>query len=246
MLFRGRKFFWGMACLQAVLASIGHAEIILHGTRVIYPSDAREVSLQLSNNGTTPSLVQSWIDDGNSKSTPDESNVPFIITPPISRVEPTKGQTLRITALPSASQLNQNKENIFWLNVLDIPPKPEGKKQVNNEPLPNNFLQLAIRSRIKFFYRPVNLKENIDTFSEKIQWVKNGEILLIKNPTPFYITMSSIFQEVNHQKIDLLKQGLMLSPFSEDQIKLKNSNITNMSFVYINDYGGRIEQTIKF
>ncbi|HAB70385.1 MAG TPA: pilus assembly protein, partial [Acinetobacter nosocomialis] len=33
MLFRGRKFFWGMACLQAVLASIGHAEIILHGTR---------------------------------------------------------------------------------------------------------------------------------------------------------------------------------------------------------------------
>jgi len=246
MLFRGRKFFWGMACLQAVLASIGHAEIILHGTRVIYPSDAREVSLQLSNNGTTPSLVQAWIDDGNSKSTPDESNVPFIITPPISRVEPTKGQTLRITALPSASQLNQNKENIFWLNVLDIPPKPEGKKQVNNEPLPNNFLQLAIRSRIKFFYRPANLKENSDTFSEKIQWVKNGETLLIKNPTPFYITMSSIFQEVNHQKIDLLKQGLMLSPFSEDQIKLKNSNITNMSFVYINDYGGRIEQTIKF
>lgn len=246
MLFRGRKFFWGMACLQAVLASIGHAEIILHGTRIIYPSDAREVSLQLSNNGTTPSLVQAWIDDGNSKSTPDESNVPFIITPPISRVEPTKGQTLRITALPSASQLNQNKESIFWLNVLDIPPKPEGKKQVNNEPLPNNFLQLAIRSRIKFFYRPANLKENIDTFSEKIQWVKNGETLLIKNPTPFYITMSSIFQEVNHQKIDLLKQGLMLSPFSEDHIKLKNSNITNMSFVYINDYGGRIEQTIKF
>ncbi|HGX3399658.1 fimbria/pilus periplasmic chaperone [Acinetobacter nosocomialis] len=246
MLFRGRKFFWGMACLQAVLASIGHAEIILHGTRIIYPSDAREVSLQLSNNGTTPSLVQAWIDDGNSKSTPDESKVPFIITPPISRVEPTKGQTLRITALPSASQLDQNKESIFWLNVLDIPPKPEGKKQVNNEPLPNNFLQLAIRSRIKFFYRPVNLKENIDTFSEKIQWVKNGEILLIKNPTPFYITISSIFQEVNHQKIDLLKQGLMLSPFSEDQIKLKNSNITNMSFVYINDYGGRIEQTIKF
>ncbi len=156
-----------MACLQAVLASIGHAEIILHGTRIIYPSDAREVSLQLSNNGTTPSLVQAWIDDGNSKSTPDESKVPFIITPPISRVEPTKGQTLRITALPSASQLDQNKESIFWLNVLDIPPKPEGKKQVNNEPLPNNFLQLAIRSRIKFFYRPVNLKENIDTLSEK-------------------------------------------------------------------------------
>ncbi|HAV4758803.1 TPA: fimbria/pilus periplasmic chaperone, partial [Acinetobacter baumannii] len=111
MLFRGRKFFWGMACLQALIATTGHAEIVLHGTRVIYPSDAREVNLQLSNNGTAPSLVQAWIDDGNAKSTPDEANVPFIITPPISRVEPSKGQTLRITALPNASQLNQNKES---------------------------------------------------------------------------------------------------------------------------------------
>lgn len=245
MPFCGRQFCWGMAFLHVAIATTAHAEIVLHGTRVIYPSDAREVSLQLSNNGTAPSLVQAWIDDGNAKSTPDESNVPFIITPPISRVEPTKGQTLRITALPNASQLNQNKESVFWLNVLDIPPRPEGKKQENNEVLPNNFLQLAIRSRIKFFYRPVNLKETIDISSEKIQWTKNEETLHIKNPTPFHITISSIFQEVNGKKIDLLKQGLMLSPFSEDQIKLKNSNINNMSFIYINDYGGRIEQKIK-
>ncbi|EOI8281449.1 molecular chaperone, partial [Acinetobacter baumannii] len=25
MLFRGRKFFWGMACLQALIATTGHA-----------------------------------------------------------------------------------------------------------------------------------------------------------------------------------------------------------------------------
>ena len=103
MLFRGRKFFWGLVCLQAILITTGHAEIVLHGTRVIYPSNAREITLQLSNNGTAPSLVQAWIDDGNAKSTPDETNVPFIITPPISRVEVTKGQTLRITALPTTS-----------------------------------------------------------------------------------------------------------------------------------------------
>ncbi|CAA0165766.1 PapD, partial [Acinetobacter baumannii] len=24
MLFRGRKFFWGMACLQALIATTGH------------------------------------------------------------------------------------------------------------------------------------------------------------------------------------------------------------------------------
>ena len=44
------------------------------------------------------------------KSTPDQSKVPFMIAPPISRVEATKSQTLRITALPNASQLNQKQE----------------------------------------------------------------------------------------------------------------------------------------
>jgi P pilus assembly chaperone PapD len=37
-----------------MLATATHAEIVIHGTRVIYPSDAREVTLQLSNNGSKP------------------------------------------------------------------------------------------------------------------------------------------------------------------------------------------------
>ncbi|MFV5360369.1 fimbria/pilus periplasmic chaperone [Acinetobacter oleivorans] len=247
MLFRGRKFFWGLVCLQVALTTTGHTEIVLHGTRVVYPSNAREITLQLSNNGTAPSLVQAWIDDGNAKSTPDEANVPFIITPPISRVEATKGQTLRITALPNSSQLSQQQESIFWLNVLDIPPKPEGKTQQDQStPISNNFLQLAVRSRIKFFYRPIDLKENIEQLSEKVQWKINDQYLVVKNPTPFFLTVTSIFQGTEGHKADLLQQGLMVAPFSEDKIKLKNKNVADMSFVYINDYGGRVEHPIKF
>ncbi len=248
MLFRGRKFFWGLVCLQAVLTTTGYAEIVLHGTRVIYPSNAREITLQLSNNGTAPSLVQAWIDDGNAKSTPDEANVPFIITPPISRVEATKGQTLRITALSTSSQLSQQQESIFWLNVLDIPPKPEGKTQQKDQvtSTSNNFLQLAVRSRIKFFYRPTDLKENVDQLSDKVEWKINGQYIAIKNPTPFFLTITSIFQTSEGHKTDLLQQGLMIAPFSEDKIKLKNKNLADMSFVYINDYGGRVEHLIKF
>ena len=95
------KFLLGLAMSSIFVANLTHAEIILHGTRVIYPSDAREVTLQVSNNGSKPSLVQAWIDDGDPKSTPDQSKVPFMITPPISRVDPTKSQSLRISALPN-------------------------------------------------------------------------------------------------------------------------------------------------
>ena len=68
---------------------------------------------------------------------------------------------------------------------------------------------------------------------------------LLKTLLPLHYNKLN-FSRNKSSKTDLLKQGLMLSPFSEDQIKLKNSNITNMSFVYINDYGGRIEQVIRF
>ena len=192
--------------------------------------------------------MQAWLDDGNAKSTPDEANVPFIITPPISRVEATKGQTLRITALPTSSQLSQQQESIFWLNVLDIPPKPEEKTQQKNQATStsNNFLQLAVRSRIKFFYRPTGLKENVDQLSDKVEWKINDQYIAIKNPTPFFLTITSIFQTSEGHKTDLLQQGLMIAPFSEDKIKLKNKNLADMSFVYINDYGGRVEHLIKF
>ncbi|MEG1398877.1 MAG: fimbria/pilus periplasmic chaperone [Acinetobacter sp.] len=236
------KFLLGLAMSSIFVANLTHAEIILHGTRVIYPSDAREVTLQVSNNGSKPSLVQAWIDDGDPKSTPDQSKVPFMITPPISRVDPTKSQSLRISALPNAAQLDQKKETVYWLNVLDIPPKPTANSK---DAIPDNFLQLAIRSRIKFFYRPASLKDDANLAVEKLQWIKNGQTLMVKNPTPFHITMTAVYQHDGTQPVDLLPKGLMLSPFSEDKIQLKTANTEKLSFININDYGGRIEHQIK-
>ncbi len=219
-----------------------HAEIIIHGTRAIYPSDAREITLQVSNNGSKPELVQAWIDEGDAKSTPDQSKAPFMITPPISRVDAQKGQTLRITALPKTSELSQTQETLYWLNILDIPPKPTVKNQGD---VPENFLQLAIRSRIKFFYRPSGLKQDITTAPEKIQWVRQGTQLRLKNPTPYHITITSLVQDQAGKRIDLLSEGLMLKPFSEENLTLKFANTSNMIFTTINDYGGRTEHSVK-
>ena len=192
--------------LLAFLIPFGaaNAEIIIHGTRVIYPSDAREITLQVSNNGNNPALVQAWIDEGDAKSTPDQSKAPFMITPPISRVEAKKGQSLRITSLPNANELSKTQETLFWLNILDIPPKPSAKDQ---NVVPDNFLQLAIRSRIKFFYRPAGLKEDVALAPEKLQWSNNGTQLTVKNPTPFHITLTSIMQDQSGKRVDLISQG---------------------------------------
>lgn len=226
------------SCLWVITCFITtniHAEMILHGTRVIYPSDSKEVSLQITNDGNRPALVQAWLDDGDANSTPDQVSLPFMMTPPVSRVEPNKGQTLRITALPNSAELNQSRESLYWLNVLDIPPKAAGTNA------PENFLQLAIRSRIKFIYRPSSLKQDINKAPEQLQWNKLGQQIVIKNPTPFYITITSAFETTNTKKTDLMPKGLMLEPFSEQKISSPNTQIDKIEFITINDYGGRTE-----
>lgn len=239
---RNRAFFQKGLLAFLLPFSCANAEIIIHGTRVIYPSDTREITLQVSNNGNKPALVQAWIDEGDAKTTPDQSKAPFMITPPIARVEGNKGQALRITALPNANELSQTQETLYWLNILDIPPRPTAKMQTD---APDNFLQLAIRSRIKFFYRPDTIKENVNVAPEKLQWRVNGSQLHVKNPTAFYITIPSIFQENAAKPVDILPEGLMLKPFSEETVSLKTAHSTKMTFVTINDYGGRVERDIK-
>lgn len=229
-----------IACLGAA-STLAQAEIILHGTRVVYPSDAREVTMQVSNNGEKPSLVQAWIDTGDAKSTPDKSTAPFMISPPIFRVEPDSSQALRIAALPATQALSQTQETVFWLNVLDIPPKVVSTA---SETAPDNFMQLAISSRIKLFYRPASLKDDANEAPGKLQWSLSGQNLRVKNPTPFHVSMTAVYQLNGQQKTDLLPQGLMLAPLEEKSIALDGAASSQFSFIAINDYGGRVEQKV--
>jgi P pilus assembly chaperone PapD len=50
-----------------------------------------------------------------------------IITPPISRVDAKSGQTLRIK-LGSSAGLAKDKETLWWLNLLEIPPVEASQK----------------------------------------------------------------------------------------------------------------------
>ena len=237
-------------CRTALLAlmlpfTAANADVVIHGTRVIYPSDAREITVKVTNEGTSPALVQAWIDEGDAKITPDQSKSPFVITPPITRVEPGKGQSLRVSALPGVNSLSKTQESLFWLNVLDIPPKPTKKDADSGS---DNFLQLAIRSRLKFFYRPAGLKGDSLSAPKQLQWSVQGNTLTIKNPTPYHVTITSIVQKpvgAATDKVEVLTDGMMLAPFSEQKINVKNPNLKGMTFTTINDYGGRVQQTVE-
>lgn len=174
--------------ISLTIMTAAKAGLVIGGTRVIYDVDQKDVSVHFDNRGETPSLAQVWIDDGNRDTPIDKLNVPFILTPAMSRVDPSKGQTIRIMYTGSDTAIKAEK--LYWLNVLDIPGMAKKDR-------PDNYLQLAIRSRIKIFLRPAGLssKDMIDSVQKlKWQWNNAGGAskLQVTNASPYYITLTAI------------------------------------------------------
>jgi chaperone protein EcpD len=216
------------------------ANIIIHGTRVIYPSNEKEVTLRLENKGDKSSLVQVWIDKGDSSAKVNKIIAPFIILPPVSRIEPSQGQTLRISY--TGNNLPQDRESIYWLNVLDIPSKAE--KQIGNS------IEMAFRSRIKLFYRPSGL--NVSSYDEKIRkltWKVNpcgkNSCIAINNSTPLFVTISKL-EAMSGNKVLASQQGSMIPPFSSESYPLNYNPGNGPLFIeYINDYGSSARIQVK-
>ncbi len=91
---------------------------------------------------------------------------------------------------------------------------PAGGGQPENEG--QNVLQLAIRSRFKFIYRPAGLG-NRDAAPEKLALSASGSSLSISNPTPFYLTVSRISRDSGKA---LNSKTVMLAPQSSQTVSL--------------------------
>ena len=160
-----------LALLISSMVLPAHAGIVIYGTRIIYPAEHKEVMVQLMNQGNRSSLMQAWIDDGDTSLPPEKIQVPFMLTPPVAKIGANSGQQVKIKIMPN--KLPTNKESIFYLNVLDIPPnspEQEGK----------NALKFAMQNRIKLFYRPAGIAHWVTISDVKANNVKvNYETIMI-------------------------------------------------------------------
>jgi chaperone protein EcpD len=213
------------------------ANVLIGGTRVVFPAKDGEVTVRLTNDNDHPVLVESWIDRGDMHSTPESVDVPFLITPPLFRMEAKKEQSLRIVY--THEQLPADRESLFWLNVLEVPPKPTGPQAEGQ-----NLLQLALRSRLKFFYRPANLQGDPLKAPGELTWKVvadgNGYALEAHNPTPYFVTISELSLAVGGK--NATAEIGMVSPMSDLRLTLhdvtqKPAAGSAVSFTIINDFG---------
>lgn len=218
--------------LLSSLTFTAQAGVVIYGTRVIYPADKKEVIVQLMNQGKQSSLVQAWIDDGDVTLAPENLQVPFMITPPVSRLAGDSGQQLKIKKIPN--NLPEDKESLFFLNVLDIPPN-------NPENSGKNVLKFAMQNRIKLFWRPKGVAAvNKDSFRHLLM-EKHGNEIAIKNNTANWITVS----DVKLRNVKINQQSVMLPPLSGKNITLKNSNAMHYELTIIDDHGNYISDKVN-
>ncbi|EXF95617.1 molecular chaperone EcpD [Pseudomonas fluorescens HK44] len=214
-----------------------NANVVISGTRVVYPAKEREVTIKLDNAGKEPALVQVWVDCGNPKSLPDTADAPFLLTPPIVRIAAGGAQTLRMTYTHDA--LPQDVESVFWLNVLDVPPLPKAAE--------SNFVQLAYRSRIKVFYRPVNLRGFPEDAPAAVTWTwvrtDQGIALRGHNPTSFNVSYNKTTLTLAGKSYS--SKGGMIGPGASEDFILDGLDSTpakaaSVRYEWINDYGAAV------
>ena len=217
-------------------ACLANASVVLERTRLIFSADKNILALQVFNQSEQSTLIQSWIDEGDITSTPETTTAPFIVIPPMTKILANGGIQLKIQQLEN--HLPADRESVFYLNVLDIAPKP---KQINSA----NMLQFAIQTRIKVFYRPTNLTEKPNNVIKNIQFHLAKDGIVVNNPTPYFLNIANIYLANNKSRS--IAKSSMVEPFSS-QTYFSTADINhgeNITMIYIDDTGKQIQYQTK-
>ncbi|ENM2172647.1 fimbria/pilus periplasmic chaperone, partial [Escherichia coli] len=108
------------ALLSLSFCNQSMAAFVLNGTRFIYEEGKKNVSFEVTNNADKTYGGQVWIDNTN-----QGNGVYMVPQPPFFKVGAKQKQVIRI--INTDSNLPKDRESLFWLNVQEVPPKPEVK-----------------------------------------------------------------------------------------------------------------------
>lgn len=226
--------FTRCAALLAGLLWLGTAQagVVLNATRVIYQGQDKEVSLGVHNSGTGEILVQSWLEPYDPANPAPQSglhDLPFIVTPALAPLPANGRQLLRI--IHGGSAMPADRESVLWLNVQEIP-----------QTAAENTLQIAVRQRIKLFFRPAGLSADPALAAQNLQWTLAGkQVLEVFNPGPYHVSMLRIGVHQGTREL-ASQESYMIAPQQRWRLPLAASAAgapLGLSFISINDFGGQ-------
>ncbi|OON39434.1 hypothetical protein BTJ39_14240 [Izhakiella australiensis] len=185
--------------------------IELDVTRVIFSEkDKNGVTLKVHNKTDNVFLLQAQfkaVDPSTglaSGSVAAIQPMPFIVTPPLSRLEAHSELVLRIRR--NEVPLSDKKESVYFISLRTIPAQKREEK--------TNYVAMVVVTNLKVFFRPYRLKKRvIDALSAEVRFLRNKNRLIVKNPTPYWLTFASL--QIGHFHFDNDHLRLMVPPQGE-------------------------------
>lgn len=208
-----------LAGLMLALAPHARAALKIEGTRLIYFGQDKAATIGVVNQGSQDVVVQTWItgeDDSASRS------VPFAATEPLVQLSAGEHHPLRI--LYAGEGLPADRESLLWLNIMEIPRKPDDP----------NAVQFAIRQRLKLFYRPSQLNGGSAEAVQQLVWSTDGQTLTVRNPSVFHLSLVDL-----HTDTQVLSDYLLLKPRESKTLSAPGRlpTGTTLHFTEITDIG---------
>jgi len=215
--------------LSLIMSQNAFASVVMTGTRIIYPSQTREKSVQLRNMDNQPYIVQVDTDKGQKKSASDDGD--FVVTPQIFRMEPNAGQSVRL--MYTGKNLPQDREAIFYMNFTQLP----ATKAANQS---GNQLVLSITNRVKIFYRPQGITGRQEDTAKNLTFRMDGKNIQVKNPGGYYASVRRASLIFKGREIRLA-DSVMVAPKSSSEwtpsIPVQSLKGAHLRLTLVNDYG---------
>ncbi|UXZ20792.1 molecular chaperone [Pseudomonas sp. YeP6b] len=210
-----------LACgLLALAPPPASAALKIEGTRLIYFGQDKAANIGVVNQASREVVVQTWI---TSEADAGDRTVPFAATEPLVQLGAGEHHQLRI--LYAGEGLPTDRESLFWLNIMEIPLKPEDP----------NSVQFAIRQRLKLFYRPPALQGGSAEAVQQLVWSSgDGRTVTVRNPSAFHLSLVNL-QTDN----EVLSDYLLLKPYESKTLTVPSPlpKGTTLHFTEITDIG---------
>ena len=217
--------FIGALSLQALAAEKGLGVSFANNTRVIYPSNAASVSVQVNNDSNETYLLHSKVIHPDNAETYSRE---FHFNPAVMELGPNQKRTITLRRIGGV--FPSDRESLRYVMGTFIPLE-NGEAQKTPE------VAVGLMIRMKLFVRPKKLQMNdaVEANADKLRFSLQNSSLNITNPTPYFLTFNEI--KTNKGEEVLRGDARMLAPFSSVNVELKDPKISKLRWTLVNDGG---------
>ncbi len=191
------------------------AAVIMNGSRVIMTGKP-EKTIEFTNTGKTPYLVQ--------VSSEDKDKNDLIAIPPIFKINPTSGQTVRLSLAP-VNHVN-DRETLHYMTFTQYPSVDAAKSD-------HSKLSVIIKSTVKVIYRPALIEPLNSSVEKQLRFRTEGNSLIIENQSPHVISLKEVKEDGK-----TLGEKLTILPYDHTALNVNHRiKSKQLNAVMINDYG---------